>query len=211
MSRNILFYLISLNAGILNAAELNGKLTLNDNIKVDVAVVYLKGEPFKPMPLVIDQTKRIFHEPVYVTQPGADATIRNSDRSRHNVFVNNLQLEFKLNTGILSRNDSKSYNVDWPKDHIMRVGCFIHSTMTSYVINIESNQYDTLVFDNNNPRAPFKVEAVDYPFAIEYKTKPKTVYVALPYRNVKPVDYRTGQVPLIDADSNSQIGTITFQ
>ncbi|WMS88317.1 cupredoxin domain-containing protein [Pleionea litopenaei] len=193
---------------ISSASELKGQLTLADSVKVDVGVIYLKPESFSPKSLIIDQTQRIFHEPVYVTQPGSKVTIKNSDRSRHNVFINNLQTDFKLNTGILRRNESREYQVDWPTEHIARVGCFIHSTMISYVISIPSNEYDALVFNNNNPKVPFKVAPVDYPFSIEYAKKPEVIYLALPYRNVDPIDYSKGVHKI--TEEGREIGTITF-
>ncbi len=171
------------------AEALKGRLTLSDKLDVDVGVIYIKPESFSPTPVTVDQHRRIFMESLYVTQPGAELIFANSDRTRHNIFVNDLSLGVKLNSGIMRSGQQQSFEVDWDRDHIVRVGCYLHSTMTSYVASVSSNYYDELIFNNNHPLRPLKIKPVDYPFEIPLPKKSfqRTVYLLLSYQSVDPI------------------------
>lgn len=182
-------FLILLMSFSIDGKVFKGSLTLNDNIKADVAVAYFEHEDYNKVPIKVDQLRRVFLQALYVSQPGADVTLANSDRTRHNIFINDLGLGLKLNTGIMRRNQSKQFSIDWQSGYIVRLGCFLHSTMISYLANIPSNYYDTMVFDNNHPISPFTVEPVDYAFDIQVPDdfKARVLSLILPYKNVDPI------------------------
>ena len=89
----------------------------------------------------------------------------------------------------MRRNQSKQFSIDWQSGYIVRLGCFLHSTMISYLANIPSNYYDTMVFDNTHPISPFTVEPVDYAFDIQVPDdfKARVLSLILPYKNVDPI------------------------
>lgn len=188
--RNLLVVTFVLMSAQSTAKALKGTLTLNDKIDVDVGVIYIKPESFSPMPVTVDQHRRIFMESLYVTQPGAELTFANTDRTRHNIFVNDLALGVKLNSGIMRSGQQQSFEVDWERDHIVRVGCYLHSTMRSYVASVSSNYYDELIFNNNHPLRPLKIKPVDYPFEIPLpeKTFQRNLYLLLSYQSVEPIE-----------------------
>lgn len=188
MKYSFLFIILLMSCSI-NGKVYEGSLTLNDDIKADVAVAYFEHEDYNQVPIKVDQLRRIFLQALYVSQPGANLTLANSDRTRHNIFINDLGLGLKLNTGIMRRNQSKQFSIDWKAGYIVRLGCFLHSTMISYLANIPSNYYDAMVFDNNHPITPFIVEPVDYAFDIQVPDdfNGRVLSLILPYKNVDPI------------------------
>ncbi len=208
-------YLIAILVNLsVNAKVFNGALTLNDDVKADVAVAYFKHDDYMKVPVKVDQIRRVFLQALYVTQPGVDVTLANSDRSRHNIFINDLDLGLKLNTGIMRQNQSKDFPVNWQEGYIVRMGCFMHSTMTSYLANIPSNYYDAMVFDNNHPINPFIVKPVNYAFQIQVPDNfnPRELNLILPYRKVDPIAMNETAPAVYDIKSEGRtIGQIEIK
>lgn len=132
-------------ANIAESKEVVGTLYFRSNTP-KAGVVFVNQEKVLPIDIVIDQNNALFSNFVYVTQPGASVEFKNTDGIRHNIFTRNIEIDFKFDAGILKKDTSVHKTVDWEKNSISRLACYLHNTMEAYLVVIDSNNYAVLDF-----------------------------------------------------------------
>jgi plastocyanin len=121
------------------AAELVGRVLLPGGKPAANAVVFLQGDA-KPAPdahAVVDQRNKTFIPHVSVVPVGASVRFPNNDTVFHNVFAYYQAKKFDL--GMYPRGASKTVTFDKPG--LVALLCNVHSTMSAYIMVVDTPYY----------------------------------------------------------------------
>ncbi len=144
-----------------SADKIEGKFVFEKKSPFIGLLYFSDDKPSEAMrSLEVDQIDKAFTKKIVVGTSGAKVIFKNSDTIDHNIYTNDTKTGILFDAGLVPPGKDSAVDMNWPQDHVIRIGCKIHPNMRSYIANIPGAHHVILEFAEGNTEYSFVMDNV---------------------------------------------------